>query len=250
MLNQRWWFLFWGWAGRTHRGVLLLIPAQDEAVLPLHLLHPVFTDLLEYITSQHVRLTNIYLPNQAQKNILNFKGHKVGCLHAPFGHEAILNQTLFKNISIVFKEQFASSKFYGWQRGLMERNRGNQKPHKLMAGVCSGLIMGSVDPIQHRTKALISAMSHLFFFSSPFFWSLCSSVCIHCYRAHNWLSLMDICHASDSVPKRFRRQRSSFKTSGTRRMQAWFCRELADGVSPRVPLIPPTTSLLTPTTPR
>lgn len=55
-----------GWAGWAHRGVLLLIPAQDEAVLPPHLLHPVFTDLSEYNTSQHVRLTNI-LSNQAQK---------------------------------------------------------------------------------------------------------------------------------------------------------------------------------------
>lgn len=87
-LNHWWWFLFWGWAGWAHRGVLLLIPAQDEAVLPLHLLHPVFTDLLEYITSQHVRLTNIYLSNQARKNILNFKGHEVGCLRAPFCHKA------------------------------------------------------------------------------------------------------------------------------------------------------------------
>lgn len=161
-LNQQWWFLFWGWAGRTHRGVLLLIPAQDEAVLPLHLLHPVFTDLLEYITSQHVGLTNIYLSNRAQKNIWPLATrHSVIKLRAV---KDIPNQTLFKNLIIVFKEQFASSEFYGRQRGLMERNRGNKKPHKLMAGVCSGLIMGSVDHIQHRTKALISAMSHLFFF--------------------------------------------------------------------------------------
>lgn len=33
-----------------HRGVLLVIPAQDEAVLSLHLLHPVFSDLMEQIT--------------------------------------------------------------------------------------------------------------------------------------------------------------------------------------------------------
>lgn len=112
-----------------------------------------------------------------------------------------------------------------------------KKPQKLVAGVCSGLIMGSVDHIQHRTMALISAMSHLFFFRS-----LCSSVCIHCYRAHDLLSLMDICHASDSVPKRFRRQRSSFKTSGTRRMQL-------PGISGRQPLFPPTTYPLTPSHP-
>lgn len=74
-------------------------------------------------------------------------------------------------------------------------------------------------------------------------------MCIHCHRAHDWLSLMDICHASDSVPKRFQRQRSSFKTSRTRRMQASFCRELAGGGSPRVPLILPTAYPLTPTTP-
>lgn len=36
--------------GWTHRGVLLVIPAQDEAVLSLHLLHPVFSDLMEQIT--------------------------------------------------------------------------------------------------------------------------------------------------------------------------------------------------------
>lgn len=116
-----------------------------------------------------------------------------------------------------------------------------------MAGVCSGLIIGSVDHIQHRTKALISAMSHLFFFPL-FFLSLCSIVCIYCYRAHDWLSLMAICHASDGVPKRFQRQRSSFKKSRTRRMQGSFCCELAGGGFPRVPLIPPTTYQLTPTT--
>lgn len=36
--------------GWTHRGVLLVIPAQDEAVLSLHLLHLVFSDLMEQIT--------------------------------------------------------------------------------------------------------------------------------------------------------------------------------------------------------
>lgn len=59
----------------------------------------------------------------------------------------------------------------------MERNRGNKKPHKLMAGVCSGLIMGSVDHIQHRPKALISAMSHLFFVFLSFFFGLYVPVC-------------------------------------------------------------------------
>lgn len=56
----------------------------------------------------------------------------------------------------------------------MERNK---KTHKLMAGVCSGLIMGSVDHIQHRTKALISAMSHLFCFFPLLFFGLYVPVC-------------------------------------------------------------------------
>lgn len=37
-------------AGWTHRSVLLVIPAQDEAVLSLHLLHSVFSDLMEQNT--------------------------------------------------------------------------------------------------------------------------------------------------------------------------------------------------------
>lgn len=35
-----------GSAGRAYCGVLLVVPARDEAVLSLHLLHPVFIDLL------------------------------------------------------------------------------------------------------------------------------------------------------------------------------------------------------------
>lgn len=41
-------------AGRTHRGVFLVIPAQDKAVLSLHLLHSVFSDLMEQITWQNI----------------------------------------------------------------------------------------------------------------------------------------------------------------------------------------------------
>lgn len=56
-------------------------------------------------------------------------------------------------------------------------------------------------------------------------------MCIHCYRAHDWLSLMAICHASDGVPKLFRRQRSSFKTSRTRILPGISGRRLSKGTT-------------------
>lgn len=116
---------------------------------------------------------------------------------------------------------------------------GEKKPPRTNSWcVCLGLIMGSVDDIQHKAGALISGMSHSFF-------SLCYGACIHCYWAHDWLSLMAICHANDGVPNRFGANAPPFNVR-TRGTQA-FCWELAvalccvshkPGSSPRVTLIP------------
>lgn len=47
-----------GSAGSAYRGVLLLVPARDEAILPLHLLHPVFIDLLEKTSQKHAHINS------------------------------------------------------------------------------------------------------------------------------------------------------------------------------------------------
>lgn len=148
-----------------------------------------------------------------------------------------LNFFFFFNTSLSFSENtlFCWSSMNGggdWQRG------GKKKPRTNSWCVCLGLIMGSVDDIQHKAGALISGMSHSFF-------SLCYSACIHCYWAHDWLSLMAICHANDGVPNRFGANAPPFNVR-TRGTQA-FCWELAvalccvshkPGSSPRVTLIP------------
>lgn len=64
----------------AYRGVLLLVPACDETVLSLHLLHPLFTDLLENRTKTGWRqrkatvfdkVTAIQLSNAKQKKCIS-----------------------------------------------------------------------------------------------------------------------------------------------------------------------------------
>lgn len=109
------------------------------------------------------------------------------------GNDIFYSNFFFFNIIIIFREQFALLEFYEWQRRLGEEKKNLTNS----SCVCLGLIMVPVDDIQHSTGALISGMSHSFFFF------LCHSVCIHCYWAHDWSSLMAICHANDGVPNRF-----------------------------------------------
>lgn len=108
-------------AGWAHRGVLLVIPAKNEAVLSLHLLYSVFSDLKEPIT----------WPKTLDKDELN----------RPKRLWVLGKSSLFKLLGKVFKEACVRSKCDGWRRGLTGRKYRHKHLDPLLARpVCLGLI--------------------------------------------------------------------------------------------------------------